>query len=461
MKPPRVPPKTALADRAAPWRRTPDAFRVIADTIERDIAGGRFPLGERLPTHRAMANDLGVAVATVSRAYAELRRRGLTDARARGGTFVRAAPAGGQAEASETYDLTVSSLEPFPHTAEIFQCLSRVAPRDKALLRYPPAAGMLAHRESAAQWLRGVGVQCPAERVLLTTGAQQGLAAALATLVAPGEVVLAESLTYHGVRALASVQGFRLHGVAMDDQGLEPDAVAEAARASGARVLYCIPTLQNPTSAVMSAARREALVEVARTHDLTIVEDDVYGTLVPGVPRLAALAPERTVYLASAAKGLAAALRIGFVAAPEAVLPRIEQVIGATTLGVSPLLAETVHRLIADGVAERIIAWKVRELAARQEIVAQSCAGLAIHTHPVSQNVWLELPEPWTADRFVARAQLEGVLVTGASAFAVDAPAPEAVRFSVGPPETRAHLERALRTLRELLRKEDATRPVI
>ena len=458
-------PPLEQVDRKEPRRTTSgaqgEAFQAIADALERDIAGGRFAPGAQLPTHRAMAEHLGVAVATVSRAYAEIQRRGLTEARAGRGTFVRRAGGTGSGAVLGATDLTVSSLEPLRHAAEIFQRLARVTPRDDPLLRYPPAAGLPAHREAGAAWLRGAGLDCPAERVLLTSGAQQGMAATFGALLEPGEVVLAESLTYHGVRAQARTLGFRLRGVEMDGEGLIPDAVAAAARESGARVLYCIPTLQNPTSAVMSGERRAALVEVARAHQLTIVEDDVYGTLVPGVPRLAVLAPERTVYLASAAKGLAAALRIGFVAAPEALVPRIEQVIAATTLGASPLLAEAVHRLIADGVAERIVEWKRRELAARQEIVARWCAGLALHTHPVSQNVWLELPGPWTADRFVARAQQEGVLVSAASAFAVDPRVPEAVRFSIGPPETRAQLERALRTLRELLRNEDAMRPVI
>jgi len=444
-----------------PRRPQREPFEAIADAIERDIVGGRFAPGARLPTHRATAERFGVAVATVSRAYSEVQRRGLSNARVGRGTFVRGAARAGREAVAERVDLTVSSLEPLRHAAEIFQRLVCVTPRDDALLRYPPVAGLPAHREAGAAWLRGMGVDCPAERVLITSGAQQGIAATLTALVEPGGVVLAESLTYHGVRALAQTQRFRLRAVELDSEGLIPDAVAAAARESGARVLYCIPTLQNPTSTVMSAARRTALIEVARAHDLTIIEDDVYGTLVPEVPRLAALAPERTVYIASAAKALAAALRIGFVAAPEPVLPRIEHVLAATTLGAPALLAEAVHRLIADGVADRIVNWKRHELAARQEIVAHWCTGLAIHTHPVSQNVWLELPAPWTADRFVARAQVEGVLLTAASAFAIDAPAPEAVRFSVGPPETRADLERALRMLQMLLRNENIARPVI
>ena len=454
-------PEAEPAARIALWRHTPDAYQGIADTIERDIASGRFVPGGRLPTHRAMAKRLGVAVATVSRAYAEVRRRGLTDARAGSGTFVRPAPGGGVGEVPEACDLTVSSLDPLRHATEIFQRMAWVAPRDQALLGYPPTAGLPAHRETGAQWLRGVGLDCPADRVLLTVGAQHGLAVAFAALLTPGEVVLAESLTYHGVRAQAGVLGFRLQAVAMDHEGLDPDALAAVARASGARVVYCIPTLQNPTSAVMSASRREALAVVARACDLTIVEDDVYGPLVPDLPRLASLAPERTIYVASAAKSLAAALRIGFLAAPAPLVARLEQVLAATTLGASPLVAETVHRLIADGVAGRIVAWKRDELAARQDVVTRLFAGLELRAHPASQNVWLSLPEGWTADRFVARAQLEGVLVSPASSFAVEAPGPEAVRFSVGPPETRAHLERALTTLRSLLRNERATRPVI
>lgn len=441
--------------------KKPESFQVIADTIERDIAQGRYAKGTRLPTHRGMAASFGVAVATVSRAYAEVRRRGLTEARAGRGTFVRAAGLPERHRDREQLDLTVSALEPYRHAAEIFDRLRRVAPADMDLLRYTPTAGLPQHRDAAAAWLRNVGLECPGDRVLLTSGAQQGIAVTLTALLPPGAGLLAESLTYPGLRSVAEQRGLRLHAVGMDGEGLIPEALAIAARSTGARVLYCIPTLQNPTSAVMSVSRREALVGVARTLDLTIVEDDVYGPLVPNLPRVASLAPERTVYLSSAAKSLAAGLRLGFVVAPEHLCPHIEHAVAAATLAPSPLLGETVRRLIVDGVAEQIVQWKRRELAARQDLVTRAFAGLELRTHPVSQNVWLHLPSPWTADRFVPRAQLEGVLVSPASAFALDVPPPEAVRFSVGPPETRAQLEGALKTLRKILRHETAARLVI
>ena len=133
---------------------------------------------------------------------------------------------------------------------------------------------------------------------MLCGGAQQALAICLAAIAGRHETILVEELTYCGLLDAASLLHLRPKAVAMDAHGLRPDALDRQCRATGAKLLVLVPTFQNPTTAVMPEARRRDLVQVARRHDLIVVEDDVYGYLPePRPPAIATLAPERTIYL--------------------------------------------------------------------------------------------------------------------------------------------------------------------
>src|SRR5690606_11911925 len=130
--------------------------------------------------------------------------------------------------------------------------------------------GLASIREAGASWLRrrrGV-MRATADRVLQCNGGQHGLALAFAALARPGDTILCEAATYPGIRTLADHAGYRLQGVAMDERGVAPEALARWARETGAKVLVIIPTLQNPTTITLDAVRLADIIEVARAHDL-------------------------------------------------------------------------------------------------------------------------------------------------------------------------------------------------
>src|SRR5206468_1294184 len=142
-----------------------------------------------------------------------------------------------------------------------------------------------------------------ADRVLVSSGNQHGMTAVLAALLSPGDLVLTEALTYPGMKNLAGLLSLRLQGVALDEQGMRPDALAAACRARSPKAVYCVPTLQNPTTSIMSEERRRQIAAVAREHGVLIVEDDVHGRIPERAPRpLSAFAPERAVYLTGMSK---------------------------------------------------------------------------------------------------------------------------------------------------------------
>jgi DNA-binding transcriptional MocR family regulator len=321
------------------------------------------------------------------------------------------------------------------------------------LLEYPPPAGASEHREAGAEWVRRSGLQVNAERVLVSSGNQHGMTAVFAGLLSPGDLVLTEALTYPGMKNLASLLSLRLQGVALDEQGLRPDALAAACRAHPPKALYCVPTLQNPTTSIMSEERRRQIAAVAREHGVLIVEDDVHGRIPEQAPRpLSAFAPELAVYLTGTSKVLAPGLRVGFIAAPEALVDQIARAIRGTTWMAAPLMAEIATSWIKDGTAETILRRKRREAVARQRLAFKTIGGYVGRAHGAAYHLWLGLPRPWRGDTFADAARRRGVGVTPAAAFATGrASVPDAVRVCLGAARDRGELERGLQILAELL----------
>jgi DNA-binding transcriptional MocR family regulator len=442
-------------------RQTGPVYQAIAEALGADIAEGRLSMGQRLPTHRDLARRLGVTIGTVTRAYAEAERRGLIQATVGRGTFVRApAPRRSEPAADGIVDLRSNYPALAASAAALSETLIALG-RDPAatdLLRYHEHAGPARHRTAGARLIAASGLPVSAERVLVTAGGQHAIAVALLTLARAGDVVLTEQLTYHNFKALAQRLGVRLHGVALDAEGLIPDAFEEACLRLSPRALYCTPTLQNPTAAVMSAERRAAIAKIAAAHDVTLIEDDILGFLAPEQRPLAAYAEGPACYLSSVSKSLAPGLRLGFLAVPEGQSARFAEAIRITSWMAPPLAGEIVCRWIENGTAERLIAAQREEAGARIEIAQARLGDLMPPTHPTSSHIWLKLPAPTRADRFQQEALSAGVAVTTGEPFAVDGAAPEAIRVCLGPAPTRELLDRALGTLAMLLRSAQATR---
>jgi DNA-binding transcriptional MocR family regulator len=426
-------------------------YRSLALAIERDVARGALAPGARLPTQRALASRLGIGIATVTRAYAEAERLGLISSEVGRGTFVKAPAAGGAA--GGVADLRGNSLLPWPLLDDLQRRLARGLERAdaRAAFDYAPHGGSLRHRAAGLRAAAEAGVPAQADQLLVTAGAQHAMTVVFSTLLRPGDALLVEELTYTGMRSLAQLLGLQLRPVATDDQGLRPDSLRAACADDRARALYCMPVLQNPTAAVMSAGRRDEIAEIARRAGVQVVEDDTYGFLLPDAPRLASVLPD-AVWITGTSKSLLPALRVGFLRAPAELVPHLEAAIGATIYLVSPLLAGLVADWIEDGTAARVAQWKREEIEARQHEAARALAGFAVRSHPRSPHLWLELPPRWTARALAAASAERGVLVTPGEAFAAGAGTPGAARVCLGPPATRSALAEALARLTEVLR---------
>ena len=437
-------------------------YLAIADALARDVAAGALSPGERLPTHRALARGLGVNVVTVTRAYAEAARRGLVDGEVGRGTFVsRLEPNGAHLallpQGGDTIDLHFNLPAGDPGLVDLRELYGSLAREGFHPMEadYAPA-GRREHREAGAAWIARSGVEADPARVFVTSGGQHAMSVAFATLTGPGDTLLVEELTYPGMKALASVLHLRTVPVALDEEGIRPDALENACRKGNPKALYCMPTLQNPTGIVWSEERRHEVVAIARRYGLVIVEDDTTAFLVDDPPPpLARIAPEQVVFVASTSKSIGPGLRLGYLHLPacergrlHALSERTAANLAALSWMTAPLMAEITSRLIGSGVADRIVAWKRAEADARRELFDDLLGHLETSSHPRSSFLWTSLPAPWRCGDFVEQARRAGVAVTPAEAFVVGrAQAPHVVRISIGTPVRRADVRRGLELL--------------
>lgn len=441
----------------------------IVDALAADIERGRLRRGQVLPTHRTLAKALGVDLTTVTRAYARARERGLTQARVGRGTFV--AESVGELRlpplAQTEIDLSMN-LPPQPAEADLEGRIARgiaALSREVGLpryLTYRPSGGSEEERSAAAAWMRARLPGISAERLVISGGTQAALAALLGALTKPGDVVLTEELTYPGMRAAASLFGVALVGVAMDKEGVLPDAFAAACRRHKPRLAYLTPAIHNPTTASMTPSRRRQVAAVIAKANIPLVEDDAYGRLDRESAALATLIPERTYLAASLSKCVAPGLRVSFVTAPDrAAAERLAGALSATMQMATPLTTAVAIRFIKDGSLDAVIGAIRTEAAFRQKLAAKALSGHAFAAHRHGHHIWLPLPAGWGLAEFSEHVRRQGLAVVTSDAFTVAAQAPHAIRVSLGAVPTRAELARGLDVLAAALRYSPVGRQIV
>jgi DNA-binding transcriptional MocR family regulator len=452
-----------LADRQGP------VYRRIVEALTADIASGRLRRGQQLPTHRALAKALDIDLTTVTRAYAEARQRGLTEARVGQGTFVAESmsqPRHADAPRLE-FDLSMN-LPPQPMEADLEGRITRgIAAIQRevgfaAHLTYREPGGSEAERDTAARWLRSRIPDAHGDRLVICPGTQNALFNMLIALTSPGDVVLTETLTYPGIKAAAAYTGVRLVGVPMDDKGVLPDALDAACRRHAPKAAYLIPTIHNPTAVTMSLPRRREVAEVLRNNNLLLLEDDAYGTLEPTAVPLASLVPERTYFAASLSKCIAPGLRVSFLVTPDRdSAGRLAAALRASVQMPTFLMVALVTRWLQDGSAEAIIGAIRDEAAARQKLAAEVLARYAFSRHPNGHHIWIPLPHNWSRTEFASHVQRQGLAIVTAETFSVEETQPHAIRVSLGAASSRSELVRALEILATALNSSAASTRVV
>ncbi|MEO8297380.1 MAG: PLP-dependent aminotransferase family protein [Burkholderiales bacterium] len=335
------------------------------------IGQGLLPVGARLPSVRACSMHHGVSPSTVVSAYDQLQAQGLVEARRQRGFFVRERPSGAAREnttpalaLSPPVDANALIRGMFTQSggasgpgsgtlpaewldAALLQRALRHACNDAAgLLRYGNPAGDSGLRAGLARRLADQGIACAAGQLITTTGATQALDLVARTLLVPGDAVLVDEPGWTVEYARLSRLGIHLLPVPRTPLGPDLGVLEHLARTHRPKLYVTVSVLHNPTGCNLPLAAAHQVLRLAETHDFTIVEDDTYAWFAPvHVPRLAALdGLRRSVYLSGFSKILAPSWRVGFMAAPPALVQRL-------------IDTKMIASLTTPSVTEQAIAW--------------------------------------------------------------------------------------------------------
>lgn len=417
-------------------------FVQIADRIAERIATGELPLGTRLPPQRAFAFEQGIAVSTAARVYDELRRRGLVTGEVGRGTFVAnrfapldpalQEPTGTGIDLEIVFRLGPDARQHVARSTTRFfkRGLEERAVSPPSVRPDPPAAEAFAAMTSVC------GFRAKPECIFITGNGKQAIAAAFAALAPRGGRIGVEALTYPFVISAARMLGIELVALQMDEEGVVPDALALEAQA-GLSAVYLQPTLQSPLVLTMSDARRADIARVLEAHNLTSIEDRVYGFLKPTCP-LASFAPDHVIQIDSISKRLMPGLSLGIIVVP----PRFHEKI-ARSLRSGGWMAPTLSVVLAqhwieDGVVSSVEASKRKDANEMFGIASSAFEGLDYASSPEALHGWLSLPEGWRAEGFTSACADLGIAVAPGSAFAVGkSVAPSGVRIAYSAPDMK------------------------
>ena len=455
-------------------------YRAIADSLRDAIADGHADPGAQLPPMRRLAYALGVTVGTVTRAYALAASRGEVSGEVGRGTFI----AGAEAQSRGNRGVGSAAFVTLPEGTEIAMkaafaptigqtdimaralaaTMAEPHPPEEPFNAYLAPGGGPRHRAAAAQWLAHGDFAPGADEIVVCSGASQGILTAILATTAPGDIILAEELTYQAITQQAALMGRRIVGVEIDDEGIVPDALSRAAKEHGPAALFIVPNLQNPTSAVMSEERRKEIAQIARAHEIAIIEDDVYGALLPERPLpITCFAPEISYFATSLAKTLGSGLRIGFLVPPRRMLDRARAIQYGFGQTVPPLMAELATTLIESGEAQTLNGLMRAEIGERHRLTKDRLAGYALRQHDASLYAWLELPDTWRAHHFVEAARAKGLELAAGDDFMVgrNDRASRHIRLALGQPGSRDRLSDGLAITRELLETGPLDTPLV
>ena len=288
----------------------------------------------------------------------------------------------------------VTNSVPIAGQEQVFSdALTQIAADERLgdLLIYPPNLGRADVRAQAAQWIhRTTGIAAPPDQVFVTSGTQNALSVAFHLVAKPGDTILVESLTYPGIKAVARTMQVRLSGVDLDEEGMLPESLEAQCRSTQPKLICCVPTVQNPTGAVMSEKRRQEIAAVADRHGVPILEDGIYDFLNHHDPRPIMTWAQTPGYFATGlSKAVTPALRTGFLVVPPGQSDEATRIMGGMSLHAPLLMTEIARRWMKEGRIEEFEAVVRNDAMARQKIAREVLAGCDLNSHPAGFQTWL------------------------------------------------------------------------
>ena len=457
-------------------------YQQLARQLRLQIESGRLGPGDRLPPTRDLARRLKIGRISVVNAYSQLQDDGLIAAHPGRGTYVtgqRTPPAGsglrwpqiGMPNVSMR-ELTRMARQPgviafsggtppeeFLPVEALRSAINTVLDRDgAAAVAYEDAEGYPPLRACVSEYVTSLGIQCHADDVLITGGAQQALDLVVQALLGEGDRLATSNPTYLGILDIAHVRRVIPVGVPVDAEGLRIDALQTVLEEQRPGLIYIAPTYHNPTGTVMPLHRRRQLLQLARRYNLPVLEDAVYhelGYAGAPPPPLKALDEDGIVLHASGfSKILLPGTRIGYVIADGDMHDRLARVKQAADVCTPGLNQRAMHLYLASGALIGHLNRVRAELRTRCEA---ACEAAQRHLPPGSRwmkptgglYLWVQLPDdgPTAAELYVTAIQ-HGVAYAIGTLFHTDGSGNRHIRlnFATQPP---ARIEEGFRRLGE------------
>jgi 2-aminoadipate transaminase len=468
-------------------------YRQICDGLREAILSGELAEGTRLPTERALAQELGLNRTTVMNAYNELASEGLVERHVGRGTLVRRSyfdledehfdtpipswliglSAGEEAmlgpdahvlseiasmrERKDIISFAAGSPAPDLLPAELLSSIlteNLLADRQHAL-GYCPVEGLQSLRRGIAARMRRRGVAVDFQQTLILSGSTQGLGLLGRFLLSPGDEVVVEVPSYLGAIQTFRALGARVIGVPLDSEGIRVDILESILARRRPRFIYTLPTFQNPTGVVMSAERRRRLLLLARRYQLPILEDDSYGEIYfegkEPQPLKAMDTHENVLYLSTYSKILAPGLRVAWLAAPAELITRLSLHKQVFDLNTNALGQWTVSEILQRNLLDDHLMLMRQQYRHKRDTMLS-----AIRTHwPANVRVshpsggfhlWCRLPGEMRARTLLREAAHERVAFVIGEPFHIDGGGQHHIRLSFASPET-ADIEEGIRRI--------------
>jgi DNA-binding transcriptional MocR family regulator len=428
------------------WRtssRSGPAYQGLADGIRMLIIDGRLPVGAQLPSERALADTLRVSRTTVTAAYTELREDGYLNARrgARSTTALPVTPAPSPVAIPARVNLAHAALSAPAAVREAFiEATHQIAPylHDIGI----ELAGVAPLREAIAQRYCARGLPTEPHDIMVTTGALHAICLILAAYIQPGDRVLVEQPTYHGVLSAITAVNARPVPVAMTHDGWELDAMHTAIRQLSPNLAYLIPDNQNPTGLTLPASDRKHLAHIiSDTRTRTIVDEtmtDVWLDEPVPAPVAAAMATRRDLVLTvgSMSKSFWGGLRIGWIRAERSALATIAAVRPSIDMG-TPIVEQLAAACLLDK-ADEILPERREILQNRRalliSLLRQHIPDFQPGPGEGGMALWVQLPSPMSSALSAAASRL-GLDLPSGPRFGVDGSLERFVRIPYTLPE--------------------------
>lgn len=312
------------------WQGSGSAYAVLADHVRQMLLDGRLPLGARLPSERELTGVLPVSRTTVSAAYEQLRAEGILVSRRGAGSWLTLPDGVSQlaelGDRPQVIDLTRAA--PQAPLGVLHDAMSAAVTALPAYLPDPgyELFGLPQLRAAIAEGYRRRGLTTDGDQIMVSSGAQHGLALVLRTLLSPGDRVLVDSPTYPNALLAISQAGGRAVPVPLPTEGWNLDALAATLRQTSPKLAFLIPDYHNPTGALLDAAARAQLVQALRaTHTQTVIDETLVDLRLDGppVPPPIAALDDTAISLGSMSKSCWGGLRIGWIRAQPAVMAQL------------------------------------------------------------------------------------------------------------------------------------------